>query len=177
MITVIIGPMFSGKSTELHRRLERAQIAGRKVLLVRPETDTRGQLTHNRTRVVIEPTFLPSLEFLDPTGLDVIGIDEGQFFPDLPRYANEYAAMDRHVIVTGLPLTSECAPFTSITELLPFAEEIVRLNAICARCGSEYGSFTHYKPGHKTQEVLVGGKDLYTALCRRCYLQSMAEMG
>lgn len=177
MITVITGPMFSGKSTELLRRLERAQIAGRKVLLVRPETDTRGQITHNRTRVTIEPIFLPSLEFLDPTDYEVIGIDEGQFFPDLPRYANDYAALGKHVIVTGLPLTSECAPFTSITDLLPFAEEIVRLNAICTRCGSEYGSFTHYKPGRKTQEILVGGKDLYEALCRRCYLESMRETG
>ncbi|MGE5599001.1 MAG: thymidine kinase [Bacteroidota bacterium] len=169
MITAIVGPMFSGKSTELIRRLERAQIAGKNVVLIRPDTDTRGQLTHNRSRVAIDPIFLPSLEFFDPTGIDVVGIDEGQFFPDLARYANDYAGFGAHVIVTGLPLTSELKPFTSIVELLPFAEEIVRLNAVCARCGSDFGAFTHFKAGRKTQEVLVGGSDKYDSLCRACY--------
>ena len=177
MISVIVGPMFSGKSTELLRRLERAKIAGKNVALVRPETDTRPQLTHNKTRVVIEPLFLPSLDFFDPSGYNVIGVDEGQFFPDLVKYANEYAAMGAHVIVTGLPLTSELQPFASIVALLPFAEDILRLNAICAHCGSEYGAFTHYKAGRKTQDVLVGGIDLYDSLCRECYLETCAENG
>jgi len=165
--------MFSGKSTELLRRLERARIAGKTVALLRPETDSRPRLTHNKARVDIDPTFLPSLEFFDASGCNVIGIAEGQFFPDLSRYANEYAAMGAHVIVTGLPLTSELQPFVSIIDLLPFAEEIVRLNAICAQCGSEYGAFTHFKAGRKTQDILVGGSDLYDSLCRECYLRSL----
>lgn len=167
--------MFSGKSTELLRRLERAKIAGRKVALIRPELDSRPQFTHNKAKVNIEPVFLPGLEFFDPTGLDVIGIDEGQFFPDLCRYANDYAARGARVIVTGLPLTSELQPFGGIVELLPFAEEIVRLNAVCARCGSDYGAFTHFKAGRKTQDILVGGGDLYDSLCRECYLRSLPE--
>jgi len=175
MITMIIGPMFSGKSTELVRRLERAQIAGKKVVLIRPDTDTRHQLTHNRSKVTIEPILLPSLDFFDPSGCDVVGIDEGQFFPELCRYVNDYAAMGVHVIVTGLPLTSELKPFASIVETLPFAEEIVRLNAVCARCGSDYGAFTHYKTGKKTREVLVGGSELYDSLCRACYHQATGE--
>ncbi len=173
MITAIVGPMFSGKSTELLRRLERAKIAGKRVALLRPETDTRPRLTHNKARVDIEPMSLPSLDFFDPSGYDVIGIDEGQFFADLSRFANEYAAAGAHVIVTGLPLTSELQPFASIVDLLPFAEEILRLNAVCARCGSDYGAFTHFKAGRKTQEVLVGGSDLYDSLCRECYMKSL----
>lgn len=175
MITVIVGPMFSGKSTELLRRLERAKIAGKNVALLRPETDTRPRLTHNKSRVDLEPVFLPSLEFFDPTGYDVIGIDEGQFFADLSRYANEYANMGSHVIVTGLPLTSELQPFFSIVDLLPFAEEILRLNAVCMNCGCDFGAFTHFRAGRKTQDVMVGGSDLYDSLCRECYMKSLSE--
>ncbi len=174
MLTVIVGPMFSGKSTELLRRLERARIAGRNVALLRPQTDTRDFLTHGGIQapnIKAEP--VSGLGAVDINAYDVIGVEEGQFIPGLVPHVTAWADAGKDILVTGLLYTSERRPFRPMLELLAEAEEIVHLNAVCMRCGSDQGSFTHYKAGDKTAEIVVGGADLYEALCRRCYNAAM----
>lgn len=176
MIHLIIGPMFSGKSTELLRRLKRAKIAGKNVILLKPEIDKRGILTHDDKDDInnldknnfFEFVFASNLESLNLSQYDVIGIDEGQFFKNLVFYANKLANDGKEVIVAGLDATSEQTPFEEIINLIPFAEEVIKLNAICTKCGSEYGAFTFYKAGEKKEKIKVGGKELYEARCRNC---------
>ncbi|MCX8058382.1 MAG: thymidine kinase [Spirochaetes bacterium] len=172
MIHLIIGPMFSGKSTELIRRLKRAKIAGRKVILIKPSIDKRGILTHDDKEVGNKNDFnfifVDDLNNLDYRNYDVIGIDEGQFFKNLSYYANKWASESKEVIVAGLDATSEQIPFDEIINLIPFSEEVIKLNAICTKCGSEYGAFTFYKAGEKKEKIKIGGKELYEARCRMC---------
>lgn len=169
MISLIIGPMFSGKTTELLRRLNRSKIAGKKVILLRPKIDTRGKLTHdNLTTNGIKEIFLTEINPDDFLDFDVIGIDEGQFFKNLSKSANDLANKGKNVIIAGLDATSELEPFEEIINCIPFSEEVVKLSAICSFCGSEYGSFTHFKSGTKKEKVIVGGSDLYNAICREC---------
>ncbi len=115
MITLIIGPMFSGKTTELLRRLNRDSIAGKKVILIRNNIDKRVILTHdnmsfNRVKVIISD----NLSEMDVSYYDVIGIDEGQFFDDLIA-ANQWANKGKNIIIAGLDATSEQKPFGKIS--------------------------------------------------------------
>ncbi len=169
MIELIIGPMFSGKTTELLRRLTRLQIGGNKVLLLRPNIDTRGVLTHDCLDHSIEELFVDNASDYERfKDVDVVGIDEGQFFPGLAKDATMLANMGKIVIISGLNATSEVEPFPEIQLCIPIAETITKLNAVCTQCGSQDGSFTYYKKGNKTEKVLVGEHE-YTALCRKCY--------
>lgn len=169
MIELIIGPMFSGKTTELLRRLTRLQIGGNSVLLLRPSIDTRGILTHDCLDHGIEEMFVDKVgnyeRFYD---IDVVGIDEGQFFPGLADDITTLANMGKRIIISGLSATSEAEPFPEIQACIPISESITKLNAVCTQCGSQEGSFTFYKKGNKTEAVLVGEHE-YTALCRKCY--------
>lgn len=169
MISLIIGPMFSGKTTELLRRLTRSKIAGKKVILLRPKIDTREKLTHdNLTTNGIKEIFLNEINPDNFMDYDVIGIDEGQFFKNLAASANILANRGKKVIIAGLDATSELEPFEEILNCIPYSEEVVKLSAICTFCGSELGSFTHFKLGNKKEKIIVGGADLYNAICRKC---------
>lgn len=168
-IEIIIGSMFSGKSTELLRRLTRYQLGGKKVILLRPNTDTRGKITHDDIKSKIEERYINKISDLtDYASYDVIGVDEGQFIHDLAQDSNLLANQDKLVIIAGLNATSEAEPFPEIQACIPIAEHITRLNAVCTRCGSQDGSFTYYKRGNKKTAVLVGENE-YTAVCRKCY--------
>jgi thymidine kinase len=163
--------MFSGKTTELLRSLNRSRIAGKKVVLIRPNTDTRTKLTHDHLEHNLDElrTNTPrSLKGI--TDYDVIGLDEGQFFKDLKIFADLHANMGRTIIIAALNGTSERKPFEQVQDLIPFVEDITMLNAVCINCGSEYGSFSFYTAGVKDDDILVGDQDTYTALCRDCYI-------
>ena len=170
MLTLILGPMFSGKTSELIRLLVRASIAGKKVVLLRPETDTRGFLTHDNKDYSLEEKFVSTVNIADCLDYDVIGIEEGQFFnSSFKESVNKLADMGKEVIISALNGTSEREPFDSIQSLIPDAETIIKLNAICTECGSEYGSYSFFRAGNKTDKVKVGDIHEYTALCRNCY--------
>jgi len=169
MIHLIIGPMFSGKSTELLRRLTRAQIAGKRVALLRPAIDTRLNITHDKRPLQdIKEHILENLDDFDAEQADVIGIDEGQFFSELAHFAHKWANQRKKVVIAGLDATSELTPFEEILNVVPLAEEVIKLNAVCMACGSENGAFTVFKHGEKRQKVQVGGQDMYEARCRYC---------
>lgn len=171
MIQLIIGPMFSGKTTELLRRLQRASIAGKKVVFLRPKIDTRETITHDEVKSLgsIPQLFLSDLSEFDVNSYEYIGVDEGQFFNNLAFHVNNWANLDRHVIVAGLDATSELTPFEEILQLIPYAEEVTKLNAVCTKCGSDFGAFTKFVGGEKKDKVLVGGKGMYEARCRKCW--------
>ena len=172
MITLIFGPMYSGKTTELLRYLERASLARKRVVLLRTKVDTRSFLSHTeRDNAWLEQRFVDLANF-DPTDYDVLGIDEGQFFDGLKDFCLKCSLAGKKVIVSALHATSESEMFDPIVKLLPHCEEVVKLNAVCTRCGSEQGNYTYYLAGSKTDKVSVGGKNEYTALCDRCYFEA-----
>lgn len=169
MITLVCGPMFSGKTTEVLRRLERASVANKNAVLLRPKIDTRDFLTHTQKEVSwLETQFVDLCDF-DADEFDVVGIDEGQFHKGLKDFCLRWSTNFRKIIISALHSTSECEMFEPIIDIIPYCEEIVKLNAVCTKCGSEYGNYTFYKSGGKIDKVAVGGPDSYTALCGECY--------
>lgn len=179
MIKLITGPMMAGKTTELLRLLIRAKIAGKKTILIRPEIDTRGFLTHDKKEAeetLIEEKFLREIKAEELTEYDVIGIDEGQFFgQNLAEEANKLADQGKTIIISALNATSERTAFDNIQALIPHAEEIIKLNAICIDCGSEYATYSYYTAGRKKDKIKVGGSSDYIALCRHCYKRRVEQ--
>jgi thymidine kinase len=172
-IEVICGPMFSGKSEELMRRLRRAMIARRRVQVFKPALDTRYSadeiVSHGDVRMKSEVvnTADEILKALD-WRTQVIGIDEANFFGDeLVHLANRLADGGKQVIAAGLDTDYMGRPFPPIPDLLAHAESITKTLAICMRCGN---------PGKHTQRlvesddlIVVGAAGLYEARCRRCF--------
>jgi len=170
-IQLIFGPMFSGKSTELIRRLKRYQIAQYKVLIVKYAKDTRyddtGIATHDKqTLPAVSAT---RLETLTDTAddYDVVGIDEGQFFSDVVEWTEEMANQGKIVMVAALDGTFQRKAFSAILELVPLAEYVIKLNAVCMNCFGE-ASFSKRISQDKEVEV-IGGVEKYMAVCRKCY--------
>lgn len=169
MITLVLGPMFSGKTTELIRQLERAHIANKRVVLLRPKLDTRPFLSHSsKDTPWLEEQFVDLKDF-DATKYDVVGVDEGQFHKGLKTFCKKYGLTGRRIVISALHATSECEMFEEIVSVIPYCEEIIKLNAVCTKCGSEAANYTYFLAGNKTDKVAVGGSDSYTALCSVCY--------
>lgn len=174
-IQVIFGPMFSGKSTELIRRLQRFKIARYNCLIVKYANDNRyteGEsiATHDKQMLqAVNATKLNDLKnkFNIVDDYDVIGIDEGQFFPDIVEFAEAMANIGKTVIVAALDGTYQRKGFASILELVPLAEHVIKLTAVCMIC-FEDGSYTKRITEDKEIEV-IGGAEKYMATCRSCY--------
>jgi thymidine kinase len=171
-IEVITGCMFSGKTEELIRRLRRAQIAKQKVMIFKPQIDTRYSegsiVSHNDQS-------LPSTQIKDihdalklSKDAQVVGIDEAQFFSsEIIDVCNELANNGKRVIVVGLDQDYKGVPFEPMPHLLSIAEYITKSLAICVECGN---------PADRTQRktvlaerVVVGAADIYEARCRKCH--------
>ena len=105
--------------------------------------------------------------------IDVIGIDEGQFYPDLVDKVEEFVRKDKLIIISALDGTFERKPFGQIPSLIPLADDVIKLRAICMQCGQE-APFTHRLVSNKEVE-LVGWKDLYEPVCRHCYVQRIEK--
>jgi thymidine kinase len=173
-IEVICGSMFSGKTEELIRRLKRAKIANLKVEIFKPSLDVRF---HEQNIVSHDENAIPSIpiskseEILSlATDVDVIGIDEAQFFDNqLPEICDRLASRGIRVIVAGLDMDYLAMPFGQIPNLLAKADYITKLHAICVRCGN-IANYS-YRKSKKDDQVLIGEKDLYEPRCRNCYLK------
>ncbi|XP_072318917.1 thymidine kinase, cytosolic [Eucyclogobius newberryi] len=170
-IQVIFGPMFSGKSTELMRRVRRFQVAQYNCLVVKYAKDTRysdtGMATHDKN--TMDAVSANSLEDVRTFALKacVIGIDEGQFFPDTVPFAEEMANLGKIIIVAALDGTFQRKAFGNILNLVPLAESVVKLHAVCMQCYKE-AAYTKRIGAEKEVEV-IGGADKYQAACRKCY--------
>jgi thymidine kinase len=172
-IEVITGGMFSGKSEELVRRLRRAVIARQQVQVFKPAADLRSAPERLVTRdkreldalaVASSRELRASLE----TGVEVIGIDEAQFFDDaLVHLLQELADRGLRVIVAGLDLDYRRRPFGPMPELLAVAEYVDKMHAVCVRCGAQ----AHYSQriAGGDEQLQVGDEESYEARCRSCY--------
>ncbi|OWA50661.1 Thymidine kinase, cytosolic [Hypsibius exemplaris] len=171
-IQLIFGPMFSGKTTELLRRINRFKIAKYNVLLIKYAKDCRYDdecvSTHDRQTVQAKKavTLKESLE--ECMDYDVIGVDEGQFFPDILEFAETLANKGKTVIVAALDGTYQREEFGSIVKLVPRAESIIKLSAVCIVC-SEDAAYTRRLDITTTTVELIGGSEKYMAVCRECY--------
>ncbi|XP_061181803.1 thymidine kinase, cytosolic-like [Saccostrea echinata] len=170
-IQLIFGPMFSGKTTELMRRMKRYQIASYKCLVIKYSKDDRyekeGISTHDRQTLPAIPTDVLEQIKAEAENYEVIGIDEGQFFPDVVEFCDEMAERGKTVIVAALDGTFQKKGFGNILNLVPLAESVIKLTAVCMRCNRE-GSFTK-RTGSQTAVEVIGGAEMYLAVCRMCF--------
>jgi len=171
-IEVICGPMFSGKSEELIRRLRRAEIARQRVQIFKPVIDDRysGNEIVSHSQVRMESQVVSSaagiLERLEAR-TEVIGVDEANFVPGLVEVATRLADLGKRVIVAGLDTDYLGRPFEPIPALLAHAEQISKTLAICVRCGNP-AKFTQRLIA-SNDLIVVGAQGLYEARCRRCF--------
>lgn len=171
-IEVIVGSMFSGKTEELIRRLRRAEIAKQKVEIFKPTIDTRYSTTevvsHNENSIRSTAIDNSSTILLLAGNMDVIGIDEAQFFDEnLVEVCNKLADMGIRVIVAGLDMDFRGEPFGPVPGLMACAEFVTKVHAVCMRCG-HIAHFSH-RLTDTEKLVMLGEKDSYEPLCRECF--------
>jgi len=172
-IEVVVGPMFSGKSEELIRRLRRAEIARQRVQIFKPAIDARYAaneiVSHSGLGIPSDNVFKAAeiMEKLSPR-TEVVGIDEAQFLGDeVVDVCTKLANLGKRVIVAGLDTDYRGRPFEPMPRLLAIAEEITKLLAICVRCGNPA---VHTQRLVESEElIVVGATGAYEARCRRCF--------
>jgi len=177
-IEIICGSMFSGKTEELIRRLTRARIARQRVEIFKPAIDTRydetNVVSHNENAIPSTPVQASAQILLYANNVDVVGIDEAQFFDDeLISVCNKLANSGVRVIVAGLDMDFTGNPFGPIPSLLATAEYVTKVHAICMQCGN-LAHYSHRKTADEKQ-VMLGETDSYEPLCRDCYTKVRAK--
>ena len=175
-IEVISGCMFSGKTEELIRRLNRAIIAKQKVEIFKPVVDKRYHhqhiVSHNENAIRSTPVNFASDILLPAGDCAVVGIDEAQFFDDsIVDICNTLANSGKRVIVAGLDMDYEGKPFGPMPQLLAIAEFVTKVHAICAQTG-QLASFS-FRLNEDDKQVMLGEKDLYEARSRTAFLQGI----
>jgi len=177
-IEVITGSMFSGKTEELIRRLRRAQFAGLRVEIFKPSLDNRYSenriVSHDEKSIISTPVDNSSEILLLAGEVDVVGIDEAQFFDNsIIDVCNKLADNGVRVVVAGLDMDFMGNPFGPLPALLSVSEYITKVHAICMRCGSlaQYS----FRKSDEAQVVLLGEKDKYEPLCRECYNKTLKK--
>lgn len=171
-IEVVCGSMFSGKTEELIRRLKRAKIAKLRVEIFKPEIDVRYDeekvVSHDSNTIHSTPVPSSSNILLLASDVDVIGIDEAQFFDEgLSEVCIELASKGVRVIVAGLDMDFQGKPFGPIPAIMANAEYITKVHAICMRCGS-VANFSHRMTASE-KLVMLGETESYEPLCRACF--------
>jgi thymidine kinase len=181
-IEVICGPMFSGKTEEIIRRLRRAQIARQRVVVFKPKIDDRYDavevVSHSRQRIESMPVeraadILENVRKMEP---HVIGVDEAQFFDDaLPGVLEDIADAGVRVICAGLDLDYLGRPFGIMPALLSVAELVTKQHAVCMVCGGPASRSQRVsdKLADDGKQVLVGAQDAYEARCRGCFVRGV----
>jgi len=172
VLEVICGPMFSGKTEELIRRLRRALIAKQDVVILKPWIDNRFSsdhlVTHNEEKIPSAQASSPEQVRKLAAGADVVGIDEVQFFgPGIVPVIDELADGGARVIVAGLDMDYRAVPFEPVPQLLARAEYITKALAICVCCGNPASRSQRISAA--TSQILVGALDHYEARCRECF--------
>ncbi len=171
-IEVICGSMFSGKTEELIRRLKRAQFAKQKVEIFKPAIDTRYDdvkvVSHDSNSIHSTPVPSSSNILLLASDVQVVGIDEAQFFDDgLAAVCNQLADSGVRVIAAGLDMDYLGKPFGPMPALLAIAEYVTKVHAICMRCGN-LANHSH-RMTSESSLVLLGETNNYEPLCRDCF--------
>ncbi len=177
-IEVVVGPMFSGKSEELIRRLRRAEFARQRVQIFKPAIDQRysvNEIVSHSGLGIASDNVNKASEIMDKVQprTEVVGIDEAQFLgDDVVDVCTKLANLGKRVIVAGLDTDYLGRPFEPMPRLLAVAEEITKLLAICVRCGNPA---VHTQRLVESEElVVVGASGIYEARCRRCFEPNLA---
>lgn len=180
IIEVICGPMFSGKTEELIRRLRRAKIAKKRVIVFKPQIDTRFDeiqiVSHSAQKIASIPventeTMKHCLEQLDGPP-DLVGVDEAQFFDEaLVPYIEKLADAGMRVILSGLDQDSDGKPFGPMPNLLAVADLVTKQYAVCMICGAAATKSYRLLRRESQEQVFVGAAESYEARCRQCYQQ------
>jgi thymidine kinase len=175
-LEVITGPMFSGKSEELIRRLKRARIARQRVACFKPDIDLRYHRTAiashsaqtHEAITVANTSHLRTALYPQMTEVEVVGLDEAQFFdPGIVQFALELVHMGKRVVMAGLDTTFSGDPFGPIPALMAVSDEVTKLSAVCMVCGAPA---IHTQRISKSRElVVVGAAGVYEARCRVCF--------
>jgi thymidine kinase len=175
-IEVITGPMFSGKSEELIRRLKRARIARQRVLCFKPSLDVRYHKTAiaSHSSQTLEALTVATADDLRAAlfpvidEVEVIGVDEAQFFDaSILPLSMELMHRGKRVILAGLDTTFAGEPFPPIPDLMAIADEVTKLSAVCMQCGAP--AIHTQRLGSSQSLVLVGAAGIYEARCRACF--------
>lgn len=171
-IEVICGSMFSGKTEELIRRLNRSRIARQKVEIFKPAVDKRYHeldvVSHNENSIRSTPVNFAEDILLLSGDCDVVGIDEVQFFDDqIVNVAQKLANQGKRVILAGLDMDFEGKPFEPMPKLMAIAEFVDKVHAICMKCG-DLAAFS-FRLSDAKQKVMLGEKESYEARCRKCF--------
>lgn len=171
-IEVVCGSMFSGKTEELIRRLRRVKFARQKVEIFKPAIDTRYSeddvVSHDRHTIPSTPISSSAQILLLSSDIDVVGIDEAQFFDNgLVDVCNELAYRGVRVIVAGLDMDYKGVPFGPIPALCAIADEVTKVHAICVKCGAL--AYVSHRVVESDSRVLLGETAEYEPLCRECY--------
>jgi len=175
-IEVISGPMFSGKTEELLRRLKRARIANLPIAIFKPIVDNR----YSELNIVShDANYYPSLVISHAADMTkhagnakVVAFDEAQFFDDgLPGVAEQLARQGIRVIAAGLDKDSAGKPFGPMPDLMAMADFVTKLSAICVVCGAQ--ATYSYRKTHGSGTILVGAKESYEPRCRKCFYQAI----
>jgi thymidine kinase len=173
-IEVICGSMFSGKTEELIRRLKRVKIANLSVEIFKPAFDTRYDsaniISHDTNAIMSTPVENAQSILLYAQDVDVVGIDEAQFFDaEIGNVCEQLAMKGIRVIVAGLDMDFKGNPFGQMPSLLAKADYITKLHAICVKCGNIAN--ISYRKTDQENQVLLGEKDIYEPRCRVCALE------
>lgn len=176
-IEVICGSMFSGKTEELIRRMKRAKIARQQVEIFKPAIDTRYSdedvVSHDHTSIPSTPVDSSAAILLFSEGMDVVGIDEAQFFDNgIVDVCNNLANNGVRVIVAGLDMDYKGVPFGPMPALMAVADDVMKVHAICVRCGSL--AYVSHRIVDVDKRVLLGETGEYEPLCRECYQKALS---
>ena len=177
-LTIIYGPMFAGKTLETIRRIKQCRNMNITYMVVKPSIDNRNSelkiVSHNLQEEKCIPLnklndIFDTPEFINS---NTIFIDEGQFFDDLYDIVIKMVEQcDKNVIVSGLLVDYNRQIFGSILKLIPFSDESIQLHSLCSKCVSdEPGIFSH-RDTNVSNQILVGGSDMYTTLCRKHFIK------
>src|SRR6185503_3487665 len=172
-IEVVCGSMFSGKTEELIRRLNRARIARLKVEIFSPKADKRydenALVSHNSNSIPSTPVENASSILLLASDVNVVGIDEAQFFDDeLPDVCTVLANRGVRVIVAGLDMDFKGKPFGPMPAIMAVSDSVTKLQAVCVQCGNP--AMYSYRLVADDSKILLGQKESYEPRCRICYL-------
>lgn len=173
-IEVVCGSMFSGKTEELMRRIRRAKFANQSIEIFKPALDTRYDETevvsHDQNSIPSTPVESSASILLMSSGVDVVGIDEAQFFDEgLVQVAQELADRGTRVIIAGLDMDFRRVPFGPMPALCAIADSVDKIHAICVHCG-RLANYSHRLVVGEAQ-VMLGEFKEYAPLCRLCYNQ------
>ena len=171
-IEVVCGSMFSGKTEELIRRLKRAQFAGQKIEIFKPDVDVRYDdeevISHDENAISSTPVESSGNILILSNAAEVVGIDEAQFFDvELVNVCNQLANMGKRVIVAGLDMDYKGRPFGPMPGLMAIAEYVTKVHAICVNCGSLANH--SYRVTGSDKLIELGETNEYKPLCRACF--------